>query len=89
MTVFQPPSMEHCVSNCCLYFWIKYVDFLEELELETIPDLKVGNEDTSDTNEGYQKMVCNCLNLHFLILFSLMISHRTMVTTFQATICSQ
>lgn len=37
----------------------------EELELETIPDLKLENENAYNKNEDYQKLVCNYLNLSF------------------------
>lgn len=37
----------------------------EELELETIPNLKLENENVCDKNEDYQKLVCNSLKLNF------------------------
>lgn len=39
---------------------------LEELELETILDLKLESENVCNNYEDSQKLVCNCLNLNFL-----------------------
>lgn len=46
----------------------------EELELETIPDLILENENVSNKNEDSQNLVCNFnLLIYCLILFSRMI----------------
>lgn len=38
----------------------------EKIELKTMKRLNLENEDASDSNEGYQNLVCNCLKFYFL-----------------------
>lgn len=42
------------------------MDLPEEAEVETIPDLKLENENACNKNEGHQKLVCYYLNRNFL-----------------------
>ena len=50
-----------------MYFLVYCMDLSEEAEVETIPNLKLENENVCNKNEGYQKLVRYCLNWNFLL----------------------